>query len=65
MRGLLDSGEKVDVMITMLHMLSGFMLDILDCPMVLFSPVGPIPFSMAGTGNTINLSIQGNLQAVG
>jgi len=64
-RGLLDSGEKVDVMITMLHMLSGFMLDILDCPMVLFSPVGPIPFSMAGTGNTINLSIQGNLQAVG
>ena len=53
----LESGKKVDLLVTMFTT-SLFLADHFDCPVVLFSPVGPFSDVMPGTGITINLSIK-------
>ena len=37
---------------------SAFLADHLDCPVVLFSPLGPFPDVMPGTGITFNPSLR-------
>ena len=34
------------------------LLQVFDCPLVTFSPAGPFPQFLYGTGNIINLSVQ-------
>merc|ERR1712215_79502 len=56
-KNLLDSNTKVDVVITVLHS-GAFFAEYFDCPIIQFSPAGPVPFQMVGTGNIMNPSIQ-------
>jgi len=54
---LLNSGKKVDAVITMFPM-GAVYADHFDCPVILFSAAGPMSFLLSGTGNVINPSIQ-------
>jgi len=54
---LLNSKTTVDVVITVLHS-GAFFAEYFDCPIIQFSPAGPVPFQMLGTGNVMNPSIQ-------
>merc|ERR1712179_457955 len=54
---LLDSKPVVDVVITVLHS-GAFFAEYFDCPIIQFSPAGPVHFQMVGTGNIMNPSIQ-------
>ena len=47
----------MDLLVTMMTT-SAFLADHFDCPVLLFSPLGPFPDVMPGTGVTINLSLQ-------
>ena len=53
----LGSRKKVDLLVTMFTT-SVFLADHFDCPVVLFSPIGPFPDVKPGTGITINLSLK-------
>ena len=58
-QSLLKSDTKFDLLIASVFYHTGaFLADKFDCPIVLFSPPGPISFVMDGTGNVINLSVQ-------
>ena len=57
----LKSGKKVDLVVSLMSHAS-FLADIFDCPIVLFSPIGPFSFGMAGTGIDINLSVQPSIR---
>ena len=52
-----ESGDKVDLMVTMMTT-SAFLADHFDCPVVVFSPFGPFPDVMPGTGITFNPSLK-------
>jgi len=54
---LLESKHRVDVVITFMHT-GAFFAEYFDCPIIQFSPAGPFPSLLQGTGNVINLSIQ-------
>jgi len=56
-KSLLDSKPVVDVVITVLHS-GAIFAEYFDCPIIQFSPAGPVPFQMVGTGNIMNPSIQ-------
>jgi hypothetical protein len=56
-RKLLESDVKVDAVVT-LYPTGAFLADHFDCPIIHFTPSGPIPMSLSGTGNVINLSVQ-------
>ena len=56
---LLKSEKKFDILISSVFYHTGaFLADKFDCPIMLFSPPGPISFVMDRTGNVINLSVQ-------
>eukprot|EP00092_Neocalanus_flemingeri_P003408 GFUD01003650.1.p1 GENE.GFUD01003650.1~~GFUD01003650.1.p1 ORF type:complete len:432 (-),score=95.64 GFUD01003650.1:147-1376(-) len=59
---LLKSDNKVDAVIT-LSPSGTFFADHFDCPVIIFSPTGPVSFLMAGTGNMINPSVQPSIIA--
>jgi len=54
---LLEAKPVIDVVITVLHA-GAFFAEYFDCPIIQFSPTGPFPVQMLGTGNVMNPSIQ-------
>ena len=54
---LIQSGTKIDAVITLFPNNAMF-AEIFDCPVILFSPIGPLSTLTKGTGNIINHSIQ-------
>ena len=54
----LKSGQKVDVVITVLPIMGAVMADLFDCPLIHFTPTGNHPFLMEGTGIDVNWSVQ-------
>lgn len=54
---LLKTKPNIDAVITVLHS-GAFFGEYFDCPIIQFSPAGPVPFQMLGTGNIMNPSIQ-------
>ena len=56
---LLDSDKKFDAVITYYPM-GAFLSDHFDCPIIHFSPIGPVFFLLYGTGNVFmcNQSLQ-------
>eukprot|EP00092_Neocalanus_flemingeri_P008275 GFUD01008921.1.p1 GENE.GFUD01008921.1~~GFUD01008921.1.p1 ORF type:complete len:518 (+),score=101.98 GFUD01008921.1:234-1556(+) len=54
---LLESQTTVDVVITFMHS-GAFFAEYFDCPIIQFSPAGPVSFLMRGTGNVMNPSVQ-------
>jgi len=46
-----------DAVVTM-PMGNSMFAEIFDCPLIAFSPAGPIPFMLGGSGNIINLNVQ-------
>ena len=56
-KAFLESGKKVDLLVTIMTT-SAFLADHFDCPVVLFSPMGPFPDVTPGTGITMNPSLK-------
>ena len=54
---LLESHQTVDVVITFMYS-GSFFAEYFDCPIIQFSPAGPVPWLMQGTGNVFNPSTQ-------
>ena len=54
---LIKAKPKIDVMLTFMHT-NAFFAEIFDCPLINFSPAGPIVLLMTGSGNVINHSVQ-------
>ena len=54
---MIKTGKKVDVIVSVPWMFL-YLPEVFDCPLITFSPAGPIPTLLAETGNEINLSIQ-------
>ena len=54
----LKLNKKVDVVITVIPLMGAVMADLLDCPLLHFTPIPNQPFLMEGTGKVINLSVQ-------
>jgi len=57
---LLKSKPQVDVVVTFMHS-GAFFAEYFDCPIIQFSPAGPFPSLLHGTGNIINRSVQPQL----
>ena len=54
---LIKAKPKIDAMITFMSA-NAFYAEIFDCPLINFSPAGPIILLMTGSGNVINHSVQ-------
>ena len=54
---LIKAKPKIDAMITFMSA-NAFFAEIFDCPLINFSPAGPIILFMTGSGNVINHSVQ-------
>ena len=54
---LIKAKPKIDVMLTFMPA-NAFFAEIFDCPLINFSPVGPIILFMTGTGNVVNHSVR-------
>ena len=54
---LLKSDTKIDAVIALLPA-SALLADIFDCPIILFSPAGYLPFTDTGLTNVFNPSVQ-------
>ena len=54
---MIKNGKKVDAVIAVPWQFL-YMPEVFDCPLITFSPAGPLPTLIADTGNEINLSIQ-------
>ena len=54
---MIKTNKKVDVIVSVPWMFL-YLPEVFDCPLITFSPAGPIPTLIAETGNEINLSIQ-------
>ena len=54
---LMKAKPKIDTMLTF-NPGNAFFAELFDCPVINFSPAGPIPMFMKGSGNVINHSIQ-------
>ena len=54
---ILESPKTVDAVITFMHS-GAFFAEYFDCPLIQFSPAGPISFLLQGTGNVVNPSVQ-------
>ena len=53
---LITSGKKFDVVMAL--GLDAYLAEVFNCTLITWSPSGPVPMFMAGTGNVINLSVQ-------
>merc|ERR1711936_30601 len=53
---LLKTEKKFDAVITLV--LDAYLAELFNCSLITWSPSGPVPMFMAGTGNVINLSVQ-------
>ena len=53
---LINTGRKFDAV--MVRAVGWEFADIFDCPLITWSPAGPVPIFLGGTGNIINLSVQ-------
>ena len=53
---LINTGRKFDAVMTL--GLDAFLADVFDCPLITWSPAGPVPIFIRGSGNVINLSVQ-------
>ena len=56
-KAFLRSEGKVDLIVAIMGT-PAFLADHFDCPIALFSPIGPMGFDLPGTGIDINLSVQ-------
>ena len=54
---LIKAKPKIDAMITFMPA-NAIFADIFDCPMINFSPLGPIILFITGSGNVVNHSVQ-------
>ena len=54
---MIRTGKKVDAIIAIPWQFL-YMPEVFDCPLITFSPAGPLPTLIAGSGNEINLNIQ-------
>ena len=54
---LIKAKPKIDALITFMSS-NAFYAEIFDCPLINFSPAGPIILFMTGSGNVINHSVQ-------
>ena len=56
-KAFLKSGKRVDLIVAIMGT-GAFLADHFDCPIALFSPIGPMGLNVPGTGIDINLSVQ-------
>ena len=56
---LINSGRKFDAV--MVRAVGWEFAEIFNCTLITWSPAGPVPIFIAGTGNVINLSVQPTL----
>ena len=54
---MIKTNKRVDVVIAIPWQFL-YMPEVFDCPLITFSPAGPLPSLLADSGNEINLSIQ-------
>ena len=53
---LIKTGRRFDAVMAL--GLDAFLADVFNCPLITWSPAGPLPVFISGSGNIINLSVQ-------
>ena len=53
---LINTDRKFDAVMTL--GLDAYLADVFNCSLITWSPAGPVPMFMTGSGNVINLSVQ-------